>query len=99
MHRVCQPLEAGANNAQTIKRFAITSANDAPARDPKNWEFQGSNDGATWTTLDSRNGQSSSRIAARRPSTMSPVPVPYRWLLPAERDREQRRLQHPAGPE
>jgi hypothetical protein len=71
MHRVCQPLEAGANNAQTIKRFAI-----APARDPKNWEFQGSNDGATWTTLDSRNGQSSSRIAARQPSTMSPVPVP-----------------------
>ena len=30
----------------------MTSGNDAPDRDPKDWQFQGSNDGTTWTVLD-----------------------------------------------
>jgi len=42
---------------QTIKRYSLTSANDVPGRDPKDWEFQGSNNGTTWTTLDTRSGQ------------------------------------------
>jgi hypothetical protein len=46
----------GANNAQTVKRYTINSA-DVPARDPKDWQFQASNDGANWTTLDSQSGQ------------------------------------------
>lgn len=37
--------------------YTITSANDADARDPKNWLIQGSNDGTTWETLDSRTDQ------------------------------------------
>ena len=48
----------GADNAQTIKRYTIVSANDVPERDPKDWQFQGSNDGVSWTTLDTRAGQS-----------------------------------------
>jgi len=40
-----------------ISGYAITSAEDAPARDPKDWQLLGSNDGATWTTLDSRTGE------------------------------------------
>ncbi|HEX9045464.1 MAG TPA: RICIN domain-containing protein [Verrucomicrobiae bacterium] len=48
----------GSGNAQVIKRYTITSANDVPTRDPKNWNFRGSQDGATWTTLDSQSGQS-----------------------------------------
>jgi regulation of enolase protein 1 (concanavalin A-like superfamily) len=48
----------GAGNAQTIKRYTVTSANDVPARDPKDWQFQGSNDGSAWTTLDTRSNQS-----------------------------------------
>jgi len=47
----------GANNAQVIKRYTINSA-DVAARDPKDWQFQGSQDGSTWTTLDTRSGQS-----------------------------------------
>ena len=47
-----------AGNAQTIKRYAVTSANDVPARDPKDWQFQGSNDGSTWTTLNTQSDQS-----------------------------------------
>ncbi len=41
-----------------VVRYALTSANDAAERDPKDWEIQGSADGQTWTTLDSRTGQS-----------------------------------------
>jgi len=47
----------GANNAQVVKRYTVSSANDVPARDPKDWSFLGSQDGATWTTLDSKSGQ------------------------------------------
>ena len=37
--------------------YAITSANDAPGRDPQSWQLQGSNDANRWTTLDSRRNQ------------------------------------------
>lgn len=35
-------------------RYAITSGNDEPNRDPKNWTLKGSNDGTNWTLLDTR---------------------------------------------
>ena len=41
----------------TIVRYALTSANDAPARDPRDWTLQGSDDGQTWKTLDTQTGQ------------------------------------------
>jgi hypothetical protein len=47
----------GANNAQLVKRYTVSSANDVPGRDPKDWSFLGSQDGTTWTTLDSQSGQ------------------------------------------
>lgn len=47
----------GAGNDQTIKRYSITSANDVPERDPKDWTLQGSLDGLTWTIIDTQNGQ------------------------------------------
>ncbi|MEV6594607.1 alpha-1,2-mannosidase [Streptomyces acidicola] len=34
--------------------YRLTSANDAPDRDPEDWELQGSHDGDHWTTVDSR---------------------------------------------
>ncbi|MEO8616472.1 MAG: PA14 domain-containing protein [Luteolibacter sp.] len=40
-----------------INQYQITSANDVPQRDPKNWQFQASNDGTTWSTLDTRTGE------------------------------------------
>ncbi|GAA4715225.1 ThuA domain-containing protein [Phytohabitans rumicis] len=40
-----------------VSRYALTSANDFPGRDPKDWNLQGSADGANWTTLDTRSGE------------------------------------------
>ncbi|MCX5683641.1 MAG: glycoside hydrolase N-terminal domain-containing protein [Planctomycetota bacterium] len=38
--------------ARAIDKYAFTSANDTPARDPSTWQFSGYNDGKEWTTLD-----------------------------------------------
>ena len=43
-----------------VSRYALTSANDVPGRDPRDWTLSGSNDGTTWSTVDSRR----SRVAA-----------------------------------
>src|SRR5439155_19041761 len=40
-----------------VRRYALSSANDAPGRDPQDWTLQGSSDGTTWTDLDTRTGQ------------------------------------------
>lgn len=41
-------------NKYCITKYTITSGNDAPERDPKDWTLKGSNDGTNWTTLDTR---------------------------------------------
>ncbi|WP_285745098.1 GH92 family glycosyl hydrolase [Lentzea sp. NBRC 105346] len=48
----------GLREAVTVKKYALTSANDVPERDPKDWTLQGSNDGTAWTTIDTQTGQS-----------------------------------------
>jgi regulation of enolase protein 1 (concanavalin A-like superfamily) len=53
----------GAGNAQAVKRYTVSSSSvNIPARDPKNWQFQASNDGTTWTTLDTQSGQAFATI-------------------------------------
>lgn len=44
--------------AYAINAYSITSANDAPARDPRDWTLQGSFDGTNWVILDTRVGES-----------------------------------------
>lgn len=39
---------------QIINGYSMTSGNDAPERDPKDWDFLGSNDGVNWVVLDAR---------------------------------------------
>ncbi|MFI7599216.1 GH92 family glycosyl hydrolase [Actinoplanes sp. NPDC049681] len=41
----------------TVVKYALTSANDAPERDPRDWTLEGSADGTTWTPVDSQTGQ------------------------------------------
>jgi hypothetical protein len=45
------------NASRTITNYSVTSGNDSPERDPKNWALQGSNDGNAWTTVDTRMDQ------------------------------------------
>jgi alpha-L-fucosidase 2 len=40
--------------ARAVASYAITSANDVPARDPQKWVLAGSADGTTWNELDRR---------------------------------------------
>jgi hypothetical protein len=47
----------GAGVAWAVARYDISSANDVPSRDPSAWQFQGSPNGATWTTLDTQTNQ------------------------------------------
>jgi hypothetical protein len=39
-----------------INTYSLTSGNDAPERDPKDFRLEGSNDGASWITVDQRSG-------------------------------------------
>ena len=39
-----------------IARYSITSANDFPVRDPKDWNLEGSDDNSTWIILDTQSG-------------------------------------------
>jgi hypothetical protein len=40
-----------------VTRYTLISGGDGPERDPKDWIFEGSNDGQTWVTLDTQVGQ------------------------------------------
>ena len=39
------------------ERYALSSANDVPARDPRTWTLEGSADGQAWLTLDQRRAE------------------------------------------
>jgi hypothetical protein len=43
--------------AQQVASYTLTSGNDAPGRDPKDWVLSGSMDGSTWVELDKRAGE------------------------------------------
>ncbi|WP_253181983.1 ThuA domain-containing protein [Cellulosimicrobium cellulans] len=44
-----------------LTQYSLTSANDSPGRDPKNWTIQGSNDGQTWVDVDTRTDETFSQ--------------------------------------
>jgi hypothetical protein len=70
----------GAGNAQTVKRYTVISA-DVANRDPKIWTFQGSNDGSTWTTLDTQSNQAFlTRNHANAYNIVSPAAYRYYQL-------------------
>lgn len=45
------------NSPRIVTQYQVTSAPDSPSRDPRNWEFLGSNDGQNWTVLDVETNQ------------------------------------------
>jgi hypothetical protein len=59
------------NQSYVVTQYKITSANDVPTRDPKNWILQGSNNGSNWTNLDTRNNETFSSRFETRSFTLS----------------------------
>ena len=61
-----------------VDDYALTSANDFPTRDPRDWTILGSPDGQSWTTLDTRTGQDwADRFSAREFSFTNDQPYRY----------------------
>ena len=50
-------LQYDLGHTERVQRYTVISANDRDPRDPKDWQFQGSTDGSTWTTLDTQSNQ------------------------------------------
>ncbi|MGJ3699802.1 discoidin domain-containing protein [Variovorax sp. AFSI2.2] len=50
-------LQYDLGHTERVLRYAVTSSSDLVSRDPKDWQFQVSSDGAAWTTLDTQSDQ------------------------------------------
>ena len=72
-------------------RYSLTSANDAPERDPKDFTLQGSSDGTTWTDLDT---QSNIDFAARFATRTFEVATPgtYTYYCNLQKDERCRKM-------
>jgi PAS domain S-box-containing protein len=71
------PAPEVAGPVRTLTGYALTSANDYPARDPRDWRLQGSRDeGRSWDTLDTRRNEFFARRLKRRAFAL-PKPVTY----------------------
>lgn len=71
-------LQYDLGHTETVQRYTVISANDKVGRDPKDWQFQGSNDGVTWTTLDTQSGQAFANRFQQNSYTVA-SPGAYRW--------------------
>ncbi|WP_167467534.1 GH92 family glycosyl hydrolase [Streptomyces rishiriensis] len=60
-----------------VSAYALTSANDFAERDPADWTLSGSADGATWTPLDSRSGETFAERFRTRAYSLD-APAEYR---------------------
>jgi PKD repeat protein len=73
---------------RVLYAYALTSANDAPGRDPEEWVLEGSNDGETWMAMDRQAEQVfTSRFQTKRyvvPGTTAYQR--YRWSLTSKSD-------------
>jgi alpha-L-fucosidase len=68
--------------AWAVSRYRITSAGDVQERDPKDWQLQGSWDGAAWVTLDTRTNQDfASRLETHIYDCANTTAYPYYRLL------------------
>lgn len=65
--------------AITLDGYAITSANDADERDPKNWTLYGSNDGTSWTAMNTQSDQTFQRRHQRNQYLLEGNTTAYRY--------------------
>ena len=72
-----------------VRAYSITSANDVPSRDPKEWILEGSQNGWKWTKLDHKKEQPlfEERLQTRRFALKNEVPWKfYRFTFLASND-------------
>jgi len=69
----------GSGDAQTIKRYRLTSANDVEARDPMDWTLQGSNNDSDYTVVDTRTNESFGNRGETREFTLNGTAASYRY--------------------
>jgi hypothetical protein len=72
-------LQYDLGHTETVQRYTVISSSfDRVERDPKDWQFQGSNDGVNWTTLDTQAGQAFTDRAQLKSYAVA-TPGAYRW--------------------
>jgi hypothetical protein len=71
-------LQYDLGHTETVQRYTVISSSDRVARDPKDWQFQGSNDGTAWTTLDTQSGQAYAQRYEMKSFTVA-SPAAYRY--------------------
>lgn len=73
-----------------LTSYAITSANDFEGRDPKNWRLEGSTNGTTWETIDTRSNETFSSRFEKKTYGVSPSKEysHYRLVVTARRDAQ-----------
>ena len=72
-------LQQQAPAGSVVTQYSLTSANDFPERDPRAWLLEGSNDGTTFTTLDTRSTQSFMSRHQTRVFTCNPQALPFTY--------------------
>jgi len=73
------------SQARVWNTYDITSGDDSPERDAKNWTIEGSMDGTTWTVLDTRTNQTwtSRKLTRSFTFTNSIAYNYYKWDITA----------------
>ena len=66
--------------AATPNYYSLTSAADAPESDPLSWILYGSNDNRTWTTLDSRTGQTFAGRGSKLEFKLNNASFTYKYI-------------------
>ncbi len=71
-------VEFAFEEAKTLDRYGMVSANDSPERDPKNWTLYGSTDGNEWTVIDQQSDQAfSTRFEKKEYAIATPTAYQY----------------------
>jgi hypothetical protein len=74
-------LQYDLGRTERVQRYTIRSSTGLVSRDPKDWQFLGSNDGSTWTTLDTQSNQAfAKRLELKTYAIASPSSYRYHRL-------------------
>jgi hypothetical protein len=72
-------IDFGTGNAYLLDSYDLISTNET-TRAPKNWTMEGSNDGSTWTTIDTQTNETAWSTFESRPYFCSPPTTAYRYF-------------------